>query len=142
MSAPRRIRPIPRPSVAVLVVLGIAVLGVGYAIWNSAQPHIRLLVVNQSASAGSLRFADGTIVPVPPCSSARYSDDPRARWTLTSTGRRLASDTIGAMSGSIVTVTIAREGSIAAGVAQAIDTGVLSAAAPDFGECASAAPSG
>ena len=125
-----------------LIVLGIAVVGVAYALWNSAQPHLRLFVVNESATAGSLRFADGTIVPVPPCTSARYSDDPRARWTLTSAGRQLASDTIGAFPGNIMTVTIAPDGSIATSVAQAIDTDVLSAPAPDLGVCASAAPSG
>jgi hypothetical protein len=124
----------------VTLVVAIAVLGIAYAAWNATQPHVRLFVVNESAVAGSLRFGDGSAVSVPACSSARYSDDPTARWTLTSAARQLTSDTIGAISGNVVTVTIATDGTIATHVAMAIDTGVLSVAPPDVGPCASAAP--
>jgi hypothetical protein len=124
----------------VALVIVMAAIGIAYAVWNATQPHVRLFVVNESPVAGSLRFADGSVVAVPACSSARYSDEPAARWTLTSATGQLASDTIGATSGAIVTVTIAADGTIATQVAMAIDAGVLSVAPPDLGPCATAAP--
>ena len=90
MSGRRRAGRLSRARILVALVVVMAAIGISYAVWNAAQPHVRLFVVNESVVAGSLRFADGSVVAVPACSSARYSDDPTARWTLTSATRQLA----------------------------------------------------
>jgi hypothetical protein len=124
-----------------VVVLGVFFVGVAFALWNSGQPRIRVFVVNRSATAATLTFGDGRVAGVPPCSADRYGDDPAARWTLRSGSRELASDTLGAIpSGTVVTTTIAGDGTIDTEVAMAIDTGVLSVRPPDVGSCAPPGP--